>query len=273
MRALELVGSWPAPHVSGAVLRGGHVVATIGDQHHPYRLASIAKVVTAYTALIACEEGTLELDVAVGQPGCTLRHLLSHAGGYPFDGPDPIARPGTRRIYSNTGIELAADELSRRAEMPFDEYLRLAVVEPLGMSATELRGSPAHALWSTAADLARFAAELMRPALVDTPTAAQVHTVQFPGLGGVLPGVGTFADNSWGIGAEIRGTKQPHWTGTQNSPATFGHFGGAGTLLWVDPHADVALLALTDLPFDDWTDTALRVWPELSDAVLAEVAR
>jgi hypothetical protein len=33
----------------------------------------------------------------------------------------------------------------------------------------------------------------------------------------------------------------------------------------------VACVALTDRPFDDWADTALRVWPELSDALIADV--
>jgi CubicO group peptidase (beta-lactamase class C family) len=61
--------------------------------------------------------------------------------------------------------------------------------------------------------------------------------------------------------------------GGANSPATFGHFGGAGTMMWVDPAAHVALVALTDLPFDDWADTALQVWPALSDAVVADATR
>jgi hypothetical protein len=38
-----------------------------------------------------------------------------------------------------------------------------------------------------------------------------------------------------GIGVEVRGDKAPHWTGRANSPGTFGHFGGAGTMMWVDP--------------------------------------
>ena len=71
---------------------------------------------------------------------------------------------------------------------------------------------------------------------------------------------------------EVRGAKSPHWTGTRNSPSTFGHFGGAGTVLWVDPGAAVACVALTDRPFDDWADEARRVWPELADAVIDEVA-
>jgi hypothetical protein len=43
-------------------------------------------------------------------------------------------------------------------------------------------------------------------------------------------------------------------------------------MMWVDPVADCALLALTDRPTDGWIADALRLWPELSDAVLDEVA-
>jgi CubicO group peptidase (beta-lactamase class C family) len=70
------------------------------------------------------------------------------------------------------------------------------------------------------------------------------------------------------LGIEIRGDKSPHWTGTKNSPRTFGHFGGSGTMTWVDPNIDVALVALTDRAFDEWADDALRQWPEISDATI-----
>ena len=70
----------------------------------------------------------------------------------------------------------------------------------------------------------------------------------------------------------LRGSKSPHWTGSHNSPRTFGHFGGSGTFLWVDPDAQLALGVLTDKDFDDWSDEAKQVWPALSDAVLAEAA-
>ena len=83
--------------------------------------------------------------------------------------------------------------------------------------------------------------------------------------------MGRFDPCPWGLGVEIAGGKSPHWTGRTNSPATFGHFGGAGTMMWVDPVADVGLVALTDRPFDEWRDEALERWPELSDAVLATV--
>ncbi len=280
MQSLRLTRAWPVDHVSAAavVLAPGAApeITIEGDPTRSYRIASISKPLAAWAALVAVEEGLLTLDDPIGQPGCTLRHLLAHAGGYPFDGPDPITTPGKRRIYSNTGIELAADAVAAAARMPFDQYLVEAVFEPLGMAGSELRGSPAHQVWSTVDDLVRFAVELARPRLVSPATAAIATAPVFPHLSGVVPGIGRFTTCSWGLGMEIHGDKQPHWMGATNSQQAFGHFGGAGTLLWVDLGAvhdrGVACIALTDRPFDDWADTALRVWPELSDALIGEVA-
>jgi CubicO group peptidase (beta-lactamase class C family) len=57
--------------------------------------------------------------------------------------------------------------------------------------------------------------------------------------------------------------------GTTNSAETFGHFGGAGTMMWVDPVARTSVVALTDRMFDEWAPEALRAWPALSDAIVA----
>jgi CubicO group peptidase (beta-lactamase class C family) len=111
----------------------------------------------------------------------------------------------------------------------------------------------------------RLAGELLRPSVVAPETLAEATSVQFPGLSGVLPGVGRFDPNDWGLGFELKDGKSPHWTGTRNSPRTFGHFGGSGTFLWVDPAADLALACLTDREFGDWATDA---WPRLADAVL-----
>ena len=270
MEALRLVDDWPVPTVAVAAVLPDGSVHQRGPAHHRFRIASIAKMLVGWTALVACEEGTVSLDQPAGQHGCTLRHLLAHAGGYAFDGPEPISRPGVRRIYSNTGIELAADALAESAGIPFATYQREAVLDPLGMNATELRGSPAHGVHSTLHDLLAFVDELRHPRLLSLASAQQFSSVQFAGLPGIVPGVGRYDDCVWGLGTELRGNKSPHWTGTQNSPGTFGHFGGAGTLLWVDPGAQVSCIALTDRPFDDWSAEALRRWPQLSDAVLAE---
>lgn len=270
--ALDLVPSWPVPHAAAAVVGSdGAVLGTIGETDRTFWLASLTKMLTAWAILVAIEEGVVTLDDAVGQRGCTLRHLLAHAGGYPFEGADAVSPPQRRRIYSNTGIELAAQAVEVAAAMPFDRYTVEAVVRPLGMHATEVPDSPAHGARSTVTDVARFLAELQRPTLVSPATAAGASTAQYPELAGIVPGVGRFDPCPWGLGFEIRGEKSPHWTGTTNSTTTFGHFGGAGSMAWVDPVAGCAVVALTDRSFDDWSIEAMRCWPAFSDAVIAEV--
>lgn len=270
--ALEQVPTWPVPHAGAAVVAAeGAVLGAVGATRREFRLASLAKPITAWAVLVAVEEGTIGLDDAVGQEGCTLRHLLAHAGGYPFEGAEPVSEPERRRIYSNTGIELASEATEAATGMPFEQYLTEAVLEPLGMSSTVLRGSPAHGIYATVDDLIRLLAELQRPTLLAPETAADAFTPQYPDLAGIVPGVGRFDPCPWGLGLEIRGDKSPHWTGRANSPATFGHFGGAGTMMWVDPVAGCGVVALTDRSFDDWSTRAMRAWPALSNAVVAEV--
>ena len=120
--------------------------------------------------------------------------------------------------------------------------------------------------------MARFLAEVQRPTLIDEVTAKDAIRPQYPDLAGIVPGVGRFDPCPWGLGFEIRGDKSPHWTGHTNSASTHGHFGGAGTMMWVDPAARCALVALTDRSFDDWSIEAMKAWPELSDAVVSELA-
>jgi CubicO group peptidase (beta-lactamase class C family) len=267
--ALRQVERWPAETVAVGVLRGGETAATLGPLGHVFSWASVTKIATALATLVAAEEGVVDLDQPAGPPGSTVRHLLAHASGLPFDAGAPIAQPGQRRIYSNAGFELLAETVAEAAEMPFEEYLTEAVLQPLGMAA-ELRGSPAAGLEGTLDGLIRLVAELQRPTLVAPETLAEATQVQFPGLVGVLPDIGRMEPNDWGLGFELKDAKAPHWTGASNSSRTFGHFGGSGTFLWVDPEAEVALACLTDLEFGPW---ALEAWPRLSDAVIAETVK
>jgi CubicO group peptidase (beta-lactamase class C family) len=266
--ALRQVDGWAAGVAAAGVVRSGEVAGTHGPCDVELRWASVTKPVTALAALVAAEEGVLDLDELAGPPGSTVRHLLAHASGLPFQGEVPISRPGTRRIYSNSGYEVLAEHLAGRAEMPFAEYLGAAVLEPLGLGAA-LHGSAGSGLHGTLDDLLRLAQELLSPTLLAAETHSEMTSVQFPGLGGVLPGLGRFEPNDWGLGVELKDAKEPHWTGTHNSPRTFGHFGGSGTFLWVDPAAGAACACLTNREFGDW---ALEAWPRLSDAVLAEAS-
>jgi CubicO group peptidase (beta-lactamase class C family) len=270
MDSVRLIEQWPVENAATAVVgAGGDVLATHGDIHRQFRLASVTKMMTAYTALIAIEEGVVEPDTPAGPDGSTIRHLLAHTSGLAFDAAKVTAAPGTRRLYSNAGFEQLADALTEHSGIPFGEYQAEALLGPLGMTSTTLNGSPASGAVSTVADLAAFATELQAPKLVDPATLREATRVAFPGLSGVLPGFGHQKPNDWGLGFEIRDHKSPHWTGAASSPDTFGHFGQSGTFLWVDPAARAACVALTDRDFGPW---AAEVWPPYTDAVLADLA-
>ncbi len=268
MEALHQIDAWDVPFDAAGVTRAAGDIATRGDRSRAVRLASVSKPVTALAALVAAEEGVLDLDEAAGPPGSTVRHLLAHASGLPFDGGSPIAQPGRRRIYSNEGFRVLAEHLAERAEMPFVEYVRAAVVEPLGI-ALDPAGHPGAGMHASLDDVLALGRELLAPRLVAAETHAEMVSVQFPGLDGVLPDYGRFSPLDWGLGVELKGEKAPHWSGTRTSPATFGHFGGSGTFLWVDPTREVACAVLTGRDFGDW---AKEAWPRLSDAVLDELA-
>jgi CubicO group peptidase (beta-lactamase class C family) len=268
VEALRQVDGWPVDAVAVGVVRDGEILGVRGQRERVFRWASVTKPFTAYSALVAAEEGALDLDAPAGPPGSTVRHLLAHASGLPFEGTTPIGRPGARRIYSNTGFEVLAETLAEAVEMPFAEYLAEAVLRPLGLRAELRDPSPAAGLWGPLDDLLAFALELLAPRLVAPETLAEATTVAFPGLGGVLPDIGRFDPNDWGLGFELKDAKRPHWSGERTSPATFGHFGGSGAFLWVDPEVRAGCACLTDREFGPW---ALEVWPPLEDAVLDEL--
>ena len=276
---LETDGSTRALAEAGAV-----------DEIFPF--ASVTKPIVAWSALVAVERGLLDLE-APAQPGearsmagscavpvpagscavpapaltgATVRHLLAHASGIAFDSDAVLAVPGTRRIYSNRGIEILGERLEEATATPLERWIETTVLEPLGMSSVLVPGSPAHSGEGSARDLAVFARELAAPRLISADSAREATSVVFPGLDGILPGYGRQAPNDFGLGVEVRGRKRPHWTGTTSSPATFGHFGQSGSFIWVDPEARRQAVFLGARPFGR---AHAAHWPELSDQILA----
>src|SRR4051812_2814041 len=180
VEALAQVDGWGAGAVAVAVVRSGDVIAERGPREHEFRWASITKPAVALATLVAAEEGVVDLDEPAGPEGSTVRHLLAHASGLPFHGSKPIAPPGTRRIYSNTGFEQLAAHVERAAEMPFAEYLRQAVFAPLGMGA-ELRGSAGAGGYGTPGDLLSPPRGPPSATPVAPGTPPPMTSVQFPG--------------------------------------------------------------------------------------------
>jgi CubicO group peptidase (beta-lactamase class C family) len=264
-KALGAIDTWGAEHAAAAIIGPDGVVDTRGDPDRVFRWASVTKMATALSILIAVDEAAISLDEPAGPPGSTVRHLLAHTSGLPFDDGPVLARPGTRRIYSNAGFDALGALLEARDGRPFAVALTDRVLAPLGMAGTELRERPSQGLHGPLVDAIVLAGELLRPTLIGPETYATATSVAFPGLKGVLPGVGSFDPLDWGLGFEIHDAKRPHWMGSRNSPDTVGHFGGAGTFVWVDPRIDLGLVCLTDREFDRW---ALDAWPPFSDAVI-----
>lgn len=254
---------WPGDPSLAVV--GEEGVLGCRDVGRAYPLASVTKLLTALTVLSAVDEGVVSLGDQAGPPGSTLLHLLSHASGIGFED-DQVKRPaGSRRTYSNAGIDLAAAHLESRGGKLFRDEMRIRVLEPLGMHGTDLTGPPSKGGVGTIADLALLAWELLKPAVFPRARIDVLSSLAYPGVAGFLPGFGRQTENDWGAGAEIRGRKPPHWTSPENSPATFGQFGMAGSFLWVDPKTRVACTALSTVQFGEWAPAA---WPATSSAVL-----
>lgn len=271
MKAFDQLSEWPvAASAAGVVDRPG-IHHTTEGAHDGFALASVTKPLTALAVLVAVEEGLIELDQPAGPPRSTVRHLLAHCSGLAPDQRRLMTEPGTRRIYSNSGYEVLAELVENQAEMPFGEYFHEALVVPLGLQNTSLVGSAAHGAFSCVNDLLLIISSLLdvTSPLLDSSTIAEMCSPAFEPLPGILPGYGIQDPNVWGLGFEIRGTKSPHWTGSRNSPRTFGHFGRAGTFMWIDPENELAAVVLTDREFGEW---AKDVWPTFSDAVVGELA-
>ncbi|RNE49570.1 serine hydrolase domain-containing protein [Corynebacterium alimapuense] len=263
MSILQQVTEWPVDNVAASLIVGDDM-ESIGDLDHVFELASVTKLLSAYGVLLAVEEGVFELATPLGPEGSTVRHLLAHASGVGFDSRKPQKKVGERRIYSSAGFEILAEAVEQEAGMTFAEYLKLGVFSPLGMDSTELYGPAGHGARSSVTDMSVFAQELLNPQLLHESTLVEAFSVQFPDLEGVVPGFGPQRPNQWGLGFEIRGTKDPHWTGQTMPASLVGHFGVAGTFLWVEPKTKRAMVVLTDRDFGDW---AKPLWSKFNDQV------
>jgi CubicO group peptidase (beta-lactamase class C family) len=155
---------------AGIVVYRDALAATPADADalltQPASIASLAKGFTAMAVMMLNVRGALRYDDAVSRhlpelaapaPAITIRHLLTHTSGIPdvgdlgIDRPDlrerdlidavrrhaaEFARPGLGYRYSNTGYNLLAMVVERASRQGFDDFLRAAIFEPLGMRST-----------------------------------------------------------------------------------------------------------------------------------------
>jgi CubicO group peptidase (beta-lactamase class C family) len=218
----------------------------------------------------------------------TFRNLLVHNSGLPAwrpfkDQPNAdtalqmaldtfFSYPtGERIVYSDVGLILLGEAVSRLTESPLDETIYQRVIQPLGLSAhfqpaaplqsvqnfapTEfckwrgrrivgevhdesawrLGGVAGHAgMFAHAHDVAVFGQSFLNASLLQRETIAEMIRLQAE-FGAVRRGLG-FA--LW--------SPDPEASSNPFSPATFGHNGFTGTCLWIDPQRDLVVALLTN---------------------------
>ena len=154
-----------------ALLDRDGLVAERGSRDAALPWASVTKLATAWTSLIAVDRGLVSLDDPAGPPGATVRHLLAHASGLAFDDATVVSPPARTRIYSNTGYDALAATVEAGAGRPFGVLLREWLLEPLEMTGARLVGPPSQGLVGTLRDLEALAFELLVPRLLTPETA------------------------------------------------------------------------------------------------------
>ena len=252
-----LAVGWPGePAVVVSAWRAGawRTVATQGDLDTPRSWASVSKLMTAYAAAIEVHEGHARLDEPLGPEGSTLAHLLAHASGLGLERDDPVVAVGTKRIYSNHGIDLAAAHLARGQDI--SAWLDRRVIAPLMLNTTHLRGRAAEGVVGSTRDLATFAREWVVPTQVTPQSRDAAVAIYLPELAGIVPGFGRFTPCPWGLGVEVRAEKR-HWMGDWPA-SSFGHFGRSGALALVNVEEGICVVATSTVDFGPW---AHELWP------------
>jgi CubicO group peptidase (beta-lactamase class C family) len=146
-----------------------------------FRIASMTKSFTAMSILKLRDEGRLSLDDPAEKyvpemktlayptsdsPRISIRHLLSHAEGFPEDNPwgdrqladteEQLSRmirsgipfsnaPGVAYEYSNYGFAILGRIVSAVSGMRYTDYVGANILKPLGMTSTTLEPSAAPA--------------------------------------------------------------------------------------------------------------------------------
>jgi CubicO group peptidase (beta-lactamase class C family) len=268
-----------------------------------FNIGSTSKSVSAWGAMRLVREGELELDAPVdarltrwrlppsshGTAEVTLRRLLSHTAGlsvsgYRGWGPDDLiptleqslsgqnngagalelkAAPGTAWSYSGGGYTLMQLLVEETAEMPFADYMRDAVLRPLGMQGSSFSLTPL-VLGQAARPYDELGEETPTPRFVEVAAAGMYAPIgdmacyALASIGdargaSVLPAstlelmtsAAPATDGRFGLGYAI----QPAGEGFPDGVARVGHDGGNRgwqSFFWVSREKRDGLIVLTN---------------------------
>lgn len=272
-----------------------------------FLLASITKPIVATAIMQLVEQGRLSLTTPVatylpefganGKEGITAYHLLTHTSGigdeeqfwdelaemrempppcYLFNAccrSNLIFEPGTQCLYNSLTFSVLGELISRLGGLPYPEYLRMRIFEPLGMSSSGFqppdprRAAPVHGfaspeqmygfmtlavpgggLWGTASDLIAFGQTFLRGGSRDgkrllSPASIATMTRHYT-QGKTQMVNGQPAPFNYGLGWAKPAS--PPNGGILTSERAYGHGGATGTLLWIDPEYDLVYVFLAN---------------------------
>jgi CubicO group peptidase (beta-lactamase class C family) len=210
------------------------------------------------------------------------------------------ADPGSRAAYSDIGFIILGIALERLADEPLDRFCQREIFAPLGMTnttfnppkeiraqipptaddktfrkriiqgevqdenASVLGGIAPHAgLFSTAADLAKFAHSMLnggRPIFRRETIALFTRRESAP--------AGTSRALGWDT------PSAPSQSGKYLGFASFGHLGYTGTSLWIDPDHQLSITLLSNRTWPDCSNHGIKqVRPRFHDAVIEALAK
>jgi uncharacterized protein YbbC (DUF1343 family)/CubicO group peptidase (beta-lactamase class C family) len=208
------------------------------------------------------------------------------------------AAPGSRFLYSDVGFEVLGEVVRRVSSLPLEEFARQRVFSPLGMTETEFRpggngrlplariaptekingivrrgevhdprafalgGVAGHAgLFSTADDLARFCAALLRggEGVLSPAAVAAMTRPRFFGDES-LRGLGWDVATSY---SSVRGDLFPI--------GSYGHTGWTGTSLWIDPATDTFVVLLTNRNHPDESGNVIALRGKVATLVAGAI--
>jgi len=274
-----------------------------------FDLASLTKVVVTTTAVLQlAERGRLDLDQPVaaywprfaanGKGSITSRDLLTHYSGlradldvrHPWSGyqtamqmlvdEKPLARRGTRYLYSDENFEVLGEVVRRISGVPLDVYSDRTIFKPLRMThtrfgpqisrtdaliapttlgepvphavrvndptAARMGGVSGHAgLFSTADDLARFARMLLKGGELDGVRVLQPASIALA-VSAQSPVSG---QRLRGLGWDL--AQATSGAGPVLPSESYGHTGYTGTLIWIDPASAKWAIILTNRTYPD----------------------
>lgn len=228
------------------------------DEVRPW--ASISKMAVALAFGVEIDWDLHTFSESVGPRGASFANLLSHSSGVGLEEGDPLVPLGTKRVYSNYGVDYAVRSIV--GENPAANWLDDRVFHSLGMSSTALIDRPSSGVSGSTNDLAKLAVAWLRPDVVVKETRDRIIRPYLPDLAGIVPGFGRFTPCPWGIGPEVRGDKQ-HWMGDW-PPSSFGHFGQSGSVMLLNADEGIGVVATSSEPFGAW---AVGLWPKWTSAM------